>query len=326
MIPLTVVVPSLTSQAINSHFDGDEENEFEDILRSLFSDSGAARKKHAKKGLTLKSRQQLKTIYSENKRIFDLETLQSKFLKLIRLWVTTALPVPTLARLGYGVKTNNAKSALEEAQSKPAASTEASSKQLAHKRRKTNKNEVDKFLDDKKDDDDDEISEAQSKVEKLKQTRQALSEKVKDPLEESVARAAALPARQEKASPKKQGEIMGKLLEKKASAVQLEFEDSDDELSEAEDGDLKMSKVPERLKRTEKSKPSPINIQLPGQQSGPTKRKRFTEEEDQAILTGVERFGAGRWTEIKSEFPMELRDRNTVQIKDRYRTLTKSAE
>jgi hypothetical protein len=89
---------------------------------------------------------------------------------------------------------------------------------------------------------------------------------------------------------------------------------------------LKISQVPERLKRAEDSKPAPINIQLPGQQSGPAKRKRFTAEEDQAILTGVERFGAGKWTEIKSTFPMELRDRNTVQIKDRYRTLTKSAE
>jgi hypothetical protein len=324
---------SLSSQAIHSHFDGGEENEYADILDSLFSNSGTAGKKRAKKDLSLKPLRQLKTIHSENKRVFDLENLQLQLLKLVRRWVKMVLPVPNLARLGYGSvdapeKANDAKlnDAPEDAQSLSASSHGASAKKSARKRRKTDRTEVDKFFDDDDDDEDDGMSEAQSKVKKLKQTRQALSRKVKDPLEESVARAAALPARQEKASPKKAGEVMGKLLEKKASAVHLEFADSEEELSEAEGGDLKISQVPERLKRAEDSKPAPINIQLPGQQSGPAKRKRFTEEEDQAILTGVERFGAGKWTEIKSTFPMELRDRNTVQIKDRYRTLTKSAE
>lgn len=53
------------------------------------------------------------------------------------------------------------------------------------------------------------------------------------------------------------------------------------------------------------------------------KRKRFTEEEDGAIRLGVERFGAGNWLQIKSYYPMELSDRSTINIKDRWRTLNK---
>ena len=53
------------------------------------------------------------------------------------------------------------------------------------------------------------------------------------------------------------------------------------------------------------------------------KRKRFTEEEDGAIRLGVERFGAGNWLQIKSYYPMELSDRTTINIKDRWRTLNK---
>ena len=53
------------------------------------------------------------------------------------------------------------------------------------------------------------------------------------------------------------------------------------------------------------------------------KRKRFTEVEDGAIRLGVERFGAGNWLQIKSYYPMELSDRTTINIKDRWRTLNK---
>ncbi len=55
------------------------------------------------------------------------------------------------------------------------------------------------------------------------------------------------------------------------------------------------------------------------------KRMKFTDSEDAAIRNGVERFGVGRWAGIKSYYHIDLADRTPVQIKDRWRTLTKCA-
>ncbi len=51
------------------------------------------------------------------------------------------------------------------------------------------------------------------------------------------------------------------------------------------------------------------------------KRMKFTDSEDAAIRNGVERFGVGRWADIKSYYDTDLADRTSVQIKDRWRTL-----
>ena len=51
------------------------------------------------------------------------------------------------------------------------------------------------------------------------------------------------------------------------------------------------------------------------------KRKRFTEEEDNAIYEGVERYRVGQWAQIKAFRPVELVDRTANNIKDRWRTL-----
>ena len=53
-------------------------------------------------GLHLKSFQAIKRIYTANKRLFDLESFQHRFLVLIRNWADLALPVPQLSKLGYG--------------------------------------------------------------------------------------------------------------------------------------------------------------------------------------------------------------------------------
>jgi len=53
----------------------------------------------------------------------------------------------------------------------------------------------------------------------------------------------------------------------------------------------------------------------------PAKRKKFTEVEDAAIRLGVERFGVGKWVEIKKYYSTELIDRKNTNIKDRWRTL-----
>ena len=332
---------SCHSRTIGKHFAGDEDNEFAEILRSLFSNGGkAARKKQAKKVLSLKSLKDIKSIHADNSRVFDLEVLQMKLLKLVRQWVKLALPLPTLARLGYGSKDTTEKvdntnthgdTEDVEVQGQSAVSSESPAKQPARKQQRGRiRNEVEKFFADS----DDEDLEAQSNIDQLKRKRESFLKKINDPLEESIARAAALPERETtKPSPKVSRlsaggskDVMHNFYQRKNSAHQLEWSDSDDELSENEKEDLTMTEVPERLRRIEDTKPAAINIQLPGQRSGPTKRRRFTEEEDQAILKGVERFGSGKWTEIKSYFPMELKNRNTVQIKDRHRTLTKSAE
>jgi hypothetical protein len=53
------------------------------------------------------------------------------------------------------------------------------------------------------------------------------------------------------------------------------------------------------------------------------KRVKFTDSEDAAIRNGVDRFGVGRWADIKSYYDTDLADRTSVQIKDRWRTLNK---
>lgn len=48
---------------------------------------------------------------------------------------------------------------------------------------------------------------------------------------------------------------------------------------------------------------------------GRRKRMRFTEVEKNAIRKGVRQFGFGKWSEIKSEYAVELRNRTNVNIK-----------
>lgn len=60
--------------------------------------------------------------------------------------------------------------------------------------------------------------------------------------------------------------------------------------------------------------------------SGGKKRKRWTDEEKEAVRQGIAEHGVGRWALIKSDWAMELRDRTSVQIKDCYRTMLKRGE
>ena len=60
--------------------------------------------------------------------------------------------------------------------------------------------------------------------------------------------------------------------------------------------------------------------------SGGKKRKRWTDEEKEAVRQGIAEHGVGRWALIKSDWAMELRDRTSVQIKDCYRTMKKRGE
>ena len=72
-----------------------------------------------------------------------------------------------------------------------------------------------------------------------------------------------------------------------------------------------------------KQEKSAHTMQSTDKADGVRKRKMFTEEEDRAIKLGVERFGVGKWVEIKDHYSMSLGDRTSVQIKDRWRNLSK---
>jgi len=106
----------------------------------------------------------------------------------------------------------------------------------------------------------------------------------------------------------------------KKSAHSLKFDDSGSEQSDEEEG-MKLSDVPERYRT--KSKPQEIQI---GNLSLAKRRARFTEAEDNAIRQGVDRFGTGKWTDIKVHYAVELQNRSAVQLKDRWRTLNKERE
>mmetsp|Transcript_19086 Transcript_19086/g.41282 ORF Transcript_19086/g.41282 Transcript_19086/m.41282 type:complete len:536 (+) Transcript_19086:71-1678(+) len=56
------------------------------------------------------------------------------------------------------------------------------------------------------------------------------------------------------------------------------------------------------------------------------KRKRFSQNEKEAVRKGVEQFGPGQWKQIKEAHLPLLHARTTVQIKDCYRTMLKRGD
>ena len=319
---------------------------------SLFGTSS----RKPKRELSLKPIRELKSIHEKHSRLFDLNRLQNKLLKLTRQWTEITLPVPNLAKVGYGSTTtvrqvqdkedvtsdkeNVELEMTNDSLSESASSSESQVKigQSARKKRKSENatksskryNHGDAGLFDP---DQGKCVGAGSKVNALARKRDSFGKKVTDPLEESVALAASLSAREALVSPKKNkvstsgsNEVMHKFYQKKSSAYQMKFDDSESSNDEEDGHNLVMSKVPDRLEETKDSELAVLPNQTAVQHSGPKKRKRFTAEEDDAIMKGVRMCGAGKWSEIKSQFPIILKDRTAIQIKDRFRTLNKSDE
>jgi len=141
-------------------------------------------------------------------------------------------------------------------------------------------------------------------LEKLKTARRDLQNDGKDPMQE-VQRIAATATR---SSPR------NKLLDKKKSAARVHFGDSDEEESEDDDEGARahLSEVPARARLETRKDKSPQKKAATG---GMRKRVPFSEEEKTAIRRGVERFGIGKWSEIKSEYAVILRNRTSVNIK-----------
>lgn len=56
------------------------------------------------------------------------------------------------------------------------------------------------------------------------------------------------------------------------------------------------------------------------------RRHPWTEEEIAALTSGYEKFGMGKWVQIKQEYGYILRNRTTVQIKDKFRNMQRRGE
>lgn len=56
------------------------------------------------------------------------------------------------------------------------------------------------------------------------------------------------------------------------------------------------------------------------------KRHKFTQKENEAITKGIAEYGKGQWALIKDAYPVALRRRTAIQIKDRSRTMAKQAK
>ena len=193
-------------------------------------------------------------------------------------------------------------------------------------------------------------------IKELTRARDNLREEVVDPLDDMRALAAtakAGPAGAARAAAKKKAQAVARkrqtestgqtpeLYKKKKNAKQLQWTSDEEEDSDDGDDDAEvkagttLSEVPNRpkikettpLSQQKKAKPATqLLVHRERNSGGGLKRKRFTEEEKGAIKLGVQRFGFGKWAQIKEYYRNELHDRTSVNIKDCYRTMQKKGE
>lgn len=323
--------------AIVKQFEDDEDSKYVRILSDILTTK-------RNKGRQLKSISELKKIYSIHEQAFDLKSFQYKFLRLIRSWVHLVLPVPALSQFNYGAvgsaNTGGSKrtsrvvddkenmNVIRDSDKKkksPSVPTPASIRSPTRKqgnaRSPTTSAAEEHRFDNALDDDDDDEPKPEARGD-LKRKRNALMKNVKDPLDDCVADAQSARVCRDGDSDKVSDEPSKiqrpvntpSFLRNKVSARSLKFHDSDSETSD--DKGMKLSDVPERYK----SKSNPQEIQI-GYLCPKKRRAKFTDVEDNAIREGVRRFGAGKWSEIKVNYAVELKNRDTVQMKDRWRNM-----
>ncbi|KAL9180091.1 hypothetical protein ACHAXT_008061 [Thalassiosira profunda] len=234
----------------------------------------AAIDEHFGRGRGQQSLDEIGAICKKNRRMFDLEGFQVKFLQLIRSWVDLVLPEPVLAG-SYGsaiaVKEEDRKpmAALSGKENVRATSAATASPQPPRKRQKRGGAKKPPPVE----------TEPEPEFEG---GNDALAKKVKDPLDSCVKKAQAANAHP-KTDEESESESEESSDDQKKSARALTFTDSSGDEDE-EDDDEESESVGK-------------------------KRRRFTEEEDSAIRLGVERFGEGNWAEIKSYYNVDLMHR-----------------
>ncbi|KAL7551416.1 hypothetical protein ACHAWF_017653 [Thalassiosira exigua] len=345
----SVVIPRENIIAFNSaieeQFRDEDDSEHGRILKDLLEVNKKINRSTRSVGLHLKSLSEITAIYDIHSRYFDLERFQNKFLKLIGLWADMVLPLPELVRVNYsstgasedrkpmasliGKENVNALSADPDENYSP---FDASARDRKRQKRgkhlassvgaaaaTTQREEVDDNVELSSEEEVDRKCGGAS--EDLNRKRKAFSKKVKDPLQKSLAIAESARTSQndeeseDDEGRKERGEkaVKGPSFHKKMG-YQLEFSDSD---SENQQG---LSEVPSPWKGKEMA---PRDIPVISRKQSARKRRKFTPTEDAAIRNGVDRFGAGQWANIKAFYAVELKDRDQVQIKDRWRTLNK---
>jgi hypothetical protein len=335
-----------------------DEGLFEEETEAIAKKSASAKKRKASMGFVLIKQLQH---FLEDKP-FKLDFIQAKIENLVQKWYTEVYgnADATLLGLRYGIPEG---SEIDKMLSNPSRDRRSSAEQLKSTPRSATKrtgradpslstpwrkgpphaaaqqnSDDDPFFDAKTDHDNaKQPAKMQAELEELRIHRAALNTKHgDDPLAETLAAAAgaqgvARKRNHDEVNDGDENEDMyerdSKLLEKKRSAIRLQFQDDideDDEEDEDEPGNVTLSDLPNRAKAKAKAK-SPARL-APDEgiftSTGRVQRRRFwTEEETIAVKEGVINHGTGRWAEIKSEHEYILRNRTSVQIKDRWRSI-----
>lgn len=222
-------------------------------------------------------------------RPFSLHYLQDKMETMLRKMGTSALGTedPVLFRLRYQITPRSNVAAV--------AATPPVARHSGKKASKASKADMDR----------------------LRNSRQALGESHgEDPLEES-----------RKVAAEAVGETMDEGDAKKRGLTIEEMLDADDLDDEHER--VALSEMPRKRARrvsTPKAKFPPPDEGLFNEEGKVTYRRKWTEEEKEALKQGVSQFGVGKWAKIKEKYAEILRNRTSVQIKDCWRTMTRNNE
>ena len=150
----------------------------------------------------------------------------------------------------------------------------------------------------------------------------------KDPMQEILAKAASASAAVDKMREPATTTRTTTLYDKKPSAKRVQFDDTesdeeDNEEEEVDDDDEEeeadvviLSDLPTRARIVpSKQQESSVTKLVPRTNHG--KRMKFTDDEKRAIREGVRTHGVGKWSQIKSEYAIILKNRTTINIKVR---------
>mmetsp|Transcript_27390 Transcript_27390/g.58866 ORF Transcript_27390/g.58866 Transcript_27390/m.58866 type:complete len:568 (+) Transcript_27390:108-1811(+) len=287
----------------------------------------------------LKSLSKIKELVDDYPKMFDLMRFQHKFIKLIRRWSDLVLPVPKLCTVYCSANAAGVESVTQKPMAAsplrkkqrvraPAASPAASADSRNRKRPPESIEPTFENGDDLLDSSSaDEAGEKGSARHNLRTKTKALMKNVNDPLDRCAAMATSARTREtvgktdsdDDSSNDGAKRVKTPSFRKKKKSTHKVVFDSDESEGEA----AALSEVPARYKSpTKRAARREICV---SRKNSPPRRKRcpFTDEEKNAIIDGVKRFGVGKWAEIKSHPRYEdtLRNRTSVQLKDKWRTM-----